>query len=517
MKKRIIIGSIIVVVAGLIVWGIVASQKKAPTPTIKATLGDISRNVLVTGTTKPVQSVDLSFERTGKVTGVYVSIGDKVKSGQPLVEIDRSDLAVQLSQAQAALAAQQAQLDALKKGTRPEQLAVQEVVVANAQVAVVQAQKTLLDSLNDAYAKTDDATRNKTDESFLNPRNVTPSLLFQSTNPQHNIDLPAKKADMETVLGAWQTSLASLSSNSDLLAESAKARTNLEQAKSFLDELVQALNSAIPTTSSASIQTWQTDASAARSEIGVAITSLSGSETALRSAQSNLTLQKNTLLLNQAGSTAEQIAAQQALVDQAKASVAGINVQLAKTVLRSPIDGVITVQGAKLGQIVTVTTAAIANSSLISVISEKKLEIDANIPEVDIGHLVVGQPVKITFDALPGESFKGLVMEIDPAETVISGVVNYAIKVSLESVDPRIKSGLTANLTIETAVKKGVVLLPQYAVLQNDQGTFVRVASGNTTKDLPITLGIRGADGNVEIVSGLSAGDEVQNVGLKTK
>jgi multidrug efflux pump subunit AcrA (membrane-fusion protein) len=128
--------------------------------------------------------------------------------------------------------------------------------------------------------------------------------------------------------------------------------------------------------------------------------------------------------------------------------------------------------------------------------------------------LALGQTVNITFDALPGENFTGSVMEIDPAETIIGGVVNYQIKVALNSTDSRIKSGLTANLSIITEVKKNVVLLPQYAVQQNNQGTFVRVVNGSSTTDVSVKLGIRGQDGNVEIISGLAAGQVVQNIGL---
>ncbi len=516
MKKRIIIGLVILLVIGLIVWGYVASSKKKTIPTVKATIGDIAQTVLVTGTTKPINSVDLSFERTGKVSAVYVNVGDKVKTGQPLVELEKADLLAQLGQANAAVAAQQAQLDQLKNGTRPEQIAVSEVTVANAQISLSQAQKTLFDALNDAYAKADDAARGKTDENFTNPRSATPQLNFQSINSQYQVDLPNKKFAVENALIAWKGSLDTLAVGSGLLAASGDAQTKLKMIAGYLDELVAALNFVTPgSTPSAAL--WKNDASAARAEISLAISNLAQAETGLRSAQSSLDAAQSNLDLAKAGSTPQQIAAAQAAVDQAKANVAAVQVSLGKTVLRSPIDGVITVQGAKLGQIVTVTTAAIANSSLISIISLKQLEIDANIPEVNIGNLALGQPVAITFDALPGEQFSGSVMEIDPAETVIGGVVNYQIKIALNSNDPRIKSGLTANLSIKTATKTKVVILPQYAIQQNNAGTFVRLVNGTTTTDVPVKLGIRGTDGNVEVVSGVTAGDEVQNVGLSAQ
>jgi HlyD family secretion protein len=516
MKKRTIIAIIIIIVIALAVWGYLASRAKPSVPTVTATRGDITSTVMVTGTTTPTQSVDLSFEQTGKVSAVHVNVGDKVTVNEPLVELDQSDLLAQLAQAEAGVASAQAQLDQLKSGTRPEEIAIEDVRVANAQVAVSQAENTLMDALNDAYAKSVDAIQSKTDEDFTNPESNDPTLNFSSDNTQYNIDLVNQKVAFANLLATWNSSLNSLTADSDLLGASTVAKKNLNQIKSFLDELVNALNTAIPVSvpSQTDIDTYRVDAAAARSELGLAISGVETAETGLQSAQANLTLEQNNLALDNAGNTPDQIAAQQALVDQAQASVQGIKVQLDKTVLRSPIDGVVTVQGAKLGQIVTVATSAVSNSALISIISLKKLEIDADIPEVNIGSLALGQLVNITFDALPGENFTGSVMEIDPAETIIDGVVNYQIKVALNSDDPRIKSGLTANLSIITAVKKNVILLPQYAILQNNGGTFVRVAAGNTTKDIPVTLGIRGQDGNVEIVSGVSEGEAVQNIGL---
>ncbi len=516
MKKRIIIGAVIVVAAGLVIWGVAASRQKPEIASVKASLGDISSDILVTGTTKPIQSVDLSFERTGKVSAVHVGVGDRVRAGQALVELEKGDILAQLAEAQAAVDAAQARLDQLKRGTRAEQVAVQEVTVANAQIALARSQQSLFDALNDAYAKAVDASRTKTDENFTNPRSATPILNFQPINPQHQIDLPNKKYAVERSIVEWESSLASLAVGSGLLSASSDAQARLSAITEFLDELLAALNYATPG-SAANAEAWKINAAAARTSVSAAIAGLTAADTSLRSAQASLNLAEKNLALAKAGSTPEEIAAQQAVVDQYRAGVRGIEVSLGKTVLRSPIDGTVTVQGAKLGQIVTVTTASSANSALISVISEKKMEVDAYAPEVNVGRLALGQEVKITFDALPGETFSGSIMEIDPAETVIDGVVNYKIKVALDSSDPRVKSGLTANLTIRTAVKEKVVLLPQNAILQNEEGTYVRKLENGETKEVPVKLGIRGTNGMVEIVSGVAPGDEVEDIGAKAK
>jgi len=78
-----------------------------------------------------------------------------------------------------------------------------------------------------------------------------------------------------------------------------------------------------------------------------------------------------------------------------------------------------------------------------------------------------------------------------------------------------LKSGLTANIDIQTKHNDNVLILPQYAILQNDNGTFVQTLVGKTATTNPITLGIQDQKGNVEILSGVTEGERVINIGLK--
>ena len=125
--------------------------------------------------------------------------------------------------------------------------------------------------------------------------------------------------------------------------------------------------------------------------------------------------------------------------------------------------------------------------------------------------------ITMTFDAFTNETFTGSVFYIDPAQTTTGGVVGYKIKVALDKKDSRMKSGLTANMNIETRHKDNVLILPQYAILQNDKGTFVEILQNSKVKDLPVTLGLQDQKGNVEIISGVTLGEAVLNIGLKSK
>ncbi|MEK7093973.1 MAG: efflux RND transporter periplasmic adaptor subunit, partial [Patescibacteria group bacterium] len=138
-----------------------------------------------------------------------------------------------------------------------------------------------------------------------------------------------------------------------------------------------------------------------------------------------------------------------------------------------------------------------------------KLEIEANIPEVDIGKVMVGNSVSMTIDAFPGETFSGKVGYIDPAETIVDGVTNFKVKIAFDKNDPRLKSGLTTNISIKTLEKTNVLVLPQYALIESSDGVFVDRKQGEKITRIPITIGIRSHDGKVEILSGISEGETV--------
>ena len=155
------------------------------------------------------------------------------------------------------------------------------------------------------------------------------------------------------------------------------------------------------------------------------------------------------------------------------------------------------------------------NVPLVSIIGNNGFEVDTGVSDTDIGKLAVGDPVTMTLDAFQGETFEGTVFYIAPAETNTAGVITYVVKISFNKTDSRLKSGLTANINIQTKQENNVLILPQYAILQNDNGTFVETLIGKTTTTTPVTLGIQDQNGNVEVVSGVTLGEQVINIGLK--
>jgi HlyD family secretion protein len=137
---------------------------------------------------------------------------------------------------------------------------------------------------------------------------------------------------------------------------------------------------------------------------------------------------------------------------------------------------------------------------------------EALVSEADIASVVVGQSIDNTFDALgPYEHFESKVLVVNPASTVVSGVVNYKVIGSLENI-PNIKPGMTANMTILVAEKKGVLTVSSSAIINKEDKRYVRVVDDTKTKtfhEVEVTTGLEADSGLTEILSGLTEGQEV--------
>ncbi len=504
--RNIILAVIVLAIAAFFVFG-GKKQQAADLITVKS--GTITQDVVVTGDITSSENVDLSFQQSGTVAKVNVATGDKVNVGDILLTEDSSVLQAQLQQAEASVAQAEANLGILQNGATPQAVAVSVAEVSNAESALLGAGKSVVSTVQDAYTKADDAIYNQADQIFTNPR-TNPQLIFSVPDQQLAVNIQSERSGIESDFNAWNASLSNLTATSDLPVALKVTKGYLDDVQNFLADVASALNLVSPSgsTSATNLDTWKTDVAAGRAEVVTAIGSVVAAESTLNSDQTALAVAEKQLALKQAPATPDQIAADEAAVSQARAQVSLIQAQIKQTILRSPVAGTVTNVVPKKGEVVT------AGETATSIIGSNSLEVEAYVAESDVAKLKVGDPVTLTLDALPGETFTGHLFSIDPAETIVNGVANYKVKVSFDTMDPRFKSGLTANLTIETQRKDHVLVIPQFAIVQNDQGTFaIKVANGKQ-EQVPITLGIQDQNGNAEVVKGLQEGDQVLNVGL---
>lgn len=512
-KKGVTITVAIVVVVGAIYFFWLKSNS-SPYQFVRVTRGTITEVVSVTGNTTPIQSLDLSFPTGGTIAAVYKNAGDTVHAGDVLERLDTSGLQAQLAQAQATVQAAQATLAGLQAGPTPQAIQVAQAAVTTAEQTLANTYTSIPNALTDAYAKANDAVYNQVGTFYNNGDSNNPQLVFSLNDPQVSNDADTQRVRVGNELTAWQAEIATLTASSSSLSTSTLSQY-LESAAAHLSVVTTMLN----TDATAVVDATGLSTSAAatyKDDVASAITEVSSAATAINTIQQNIAAQQTAVAQAQAqlaqtlaGSTPQAIAAQEAQVASAQANVQSIQVNIANATLSSPINGVVTTQNAKVGQI------AVAGQTMTSIISANNFEVDAYVPETDIGKVSIGNDVSMTFDAFPKETFAGKVFYIDPAETILSGVVDYLVKVSFNAPDTRIKSGLTANLDISTQTDTNALILPQYAVIQNASGTYVDILQNGKETQIPVTLGISDQNGNVEVVSGVTEGEQIINIGLK--
>ena len=334
---------------------------------------------------------------------------------------------------------------------------------------------------------------------------MSAELTFIVTDVALTNTVVQERVALEPMLVAWNAQISSPSfGTGDPITAATQAAEHLTQVRIFFNDVALALTKAQPSASlsTATIDDYKSSIATARTNVASALTTLTSAKTTLISAE-------GTLALAEAGSTPESIAVQRAQVAQAQAGVAGAEANLRGAMIIAPMSGIVTQQDAKLGQL------ASPGTPLVSIIGYGGFEVDAGVSETDVGKLTVGNIVTMTLDAFPNETFAGSVFYIAPAQTNTQGVISYQIKISFDKVDSRMKSGLTANIDIQTKHKDNVLVLPQYAILQNDSGTFVETLVGKIATTSPVMLGIQDQKGNVEILSGVTLGEQVLNIGLK--
>jgi len=453
-----------------------------------AVRGDITQEVAATGKVKPSESVNLGFNSSGRVASVNTFIGDKVEKGKILATLELDGVSADLDKAKAALREEEIKLRDIKN-TSP--------------ITYNDASKNLEAAIKGGFADADNAVRNKTDQFFKDipnsPRfevSITSGGFIHYFNVSNDaaIDINSSRKEVEDILNNWQKRNLTIDS-SNLLSEANKAIADLNTISSFLDKVAVVVNSFVSSDYAydTTISNYKTAISGARSDVSGAIAALVTAKDKFNAAP---TLGENNQF--------EDVLIQELKVAQARANADSFSASLEKSMIKAPFSGVVTVQDAKVGGAVS------AGSPLISVVGQDAMYVEANISEIHIGKIMVGNPAVITFDAFSGEEFRGEVSYIEPGDVIIDGVVNYKIRVSLSNLDSRIKNGLTTNIRIETGRKDAVITLPVYSVTKEGDKSFVNMVVGKNVEKVKVELGIVGSDGRVEIINGLNEGDLVE-------
>jgi HlyD family secretion protein len=200
-----------------------------------------------------------------------------------------------------------------------------------------------------------------------------------------------------------------------------------------------------------------------------------------------------------------------AVVEQEEAALDQARLDLGRTLIRAPIDGIIIKRDVNPGQTVAVSLEA---KTLFTIANElREMEVQGKVDEADIGQLSVGQTAQFTVDAYPDRTFSGRVVEIRKSPEVVQNVVTYTAIVSAPNPNLLLLPGMTAELRIAVRKIGRVLIIPSQALhfrpSNADRSHGHQGAAGPGSSRSPPTVWLVGADGRPRpVVVKLGASDD---------
>ncbi|MEZ0308487.1 MAG: efflux RND transporter periplasmic adaptor subunit, partial [Ramlibacter sp.] len=178
----------------------------------------------------------------------------------------------------------------------------------------------------------------------------------------------------------------------------------------------------------------------------------------------------------QLGVTAAQIKTAQANVVQRQAALAQANVDLQRTKITSPVNGIVIKRAIEKGQ----TVAASLQAPELFVIAQnlQDMQVEASIDESDVGRIRTGQRATFTVDAFPGQTFEGEIRQMRKAAQTVANVVTYVAVVGFSNTGGKLLPGMTANVRVVTDQRESVLKIPNAALRVRIAGVEPAAAPG---------------------------------------
>jgi HlyD family secretion protein len=351
--------------------------------------------VSVTGEVVPARWAMLSIETAGTVQDVLVEPGDDVKAGDLLVRLDAVDAQLAIYEAEAQLAAAQAQVEQLRALPRATDVAAAEQQVEEAQAAISQAV----------------AERDRLASGVIGADIAEAQAQVQSADAEREaarIDYDELQDELKSgAVEDWQGDAAAL-----------RVRAAQESLETAQISLAYARGSA-------SARTEETEA-------------------AVRAAEAQRAVVEAQLEQVKAGASQEEIALAETEVAQAQIALEEAELWLERCEHRAPFDGTVGMVDVREGEQVQQGSPILTLGDL-STLRVETTDLD----EIDVARVEIGQSVEVTFDAFPDRVFQGRVVRINPMAEAAGGGVNYTTIIALEELAPEIRWGMTAFVDID--------------------------------------------------------------------
>ncbi|MGQ0601263.1 MAG: efflux RND transporter periplasmic adaptor subunit [Anaerolineales bacterium] len=494
---------VVVGVAGALLLSRVLRPRAAAGQTVQtaevSAITAISR-VETLGTVQPLQLANLAWKTTGQVMKVNVKVGNHVKAGDVLMELDPLSAPANVIGAQADLINAQTTLDNLLTPKQTD-IANAQKAVADAQDTLAAKQRTLRNTKSPDVAYYTDQV-NRAQESFTAAQQNAEITNFATSLKSAEDALEKAKSDLD-----YYTSL-----EAQYPGYSQQRGNVLERAQTTYDNAVASYQTALynfqqsQAKNGNSVNDAQENLDTAKANLAAAkagpdAIELAKAEAEFAVAEAKLAEAQETLNELLSGADPADVAVARARVQSAQATVDQL-------VIKAPFDGEVLSVNYRLGDLVGTAQTAIVLAN------RSELYVDVQVDETDVARIQTGDAVTLTLDSLVGSELIGAVENINPVGQTVSGLVKYTVRVSVQPLaGTPIFLGGTANATIVTDVQADVLAVPLDAIQSDDEGEYVNRVNTDGTRTR-INLRSGALEGDLVTVSGggLQKGDKVELV-----
>jgi HlyD family secretion protein len=416
----------------------------------RATRRDFQTEIEELASIRAPLNVNVAAKVSGRIDYLRGYEGDRVRAGEVLIRLDPSELEAHVAEMRASLTAARARLSQARRGVDPQTAETRAAIdQAKAEVSTAAAQLTQTEASADSHRAT---VRHELEQANARLEN-------EKTHLRRLDALLAKGFVAAQEVDTARTAVAVAQADVD----SAEDRVKLMQAQ-------------------------------VRADLDVARENLKRAEARLRVATANRA--QDTMY-------SDYVASLQAAVAQAAGALANAEAAQAQTVVKAPIDGLVTARLMDPGAM------AIPGQPILTLVDIRQVWAEVSLSEEQAGHIRRGDLVRVSLDAYPGQSFAGRVIQINPAANPQSR--SFAIRMQIDNPDLRLKPGMFGRARFVVERRPNRLVIPREALLESPDGaTHVFVVDGvpSVARKTPVQVGAR-QGAWVEVREGLQEGQAV--------
>ncbi|MFM1768940.1 MAG: hypothetical protein RJA22_1469 [Verrucomicrobiota bacterium] len=195
-------------------------------------------------------------------------------------------------------------------------------------------------------------------------------------------------------------------------------------------------------------------------------------------------------------------------IDRAEQSLRLVDDKLRKTRMDAPFDCTVLTRPVSLGQTVSGAAGFNSGTEIMTIANLNEMIVNAHVNQADVIRLNPGRELEIQAESVPGVKMKGVVERIAPQAVIKNGIKGFSARIAIRGIDPRVRPGMTAILSIPVSSADNVLAVPLAAVFTEGGQRFVFVRKDDAYERRPVTLGVTDYS-HAEIVQGLAAGEVV--------